>query len=41
VVTYVGPDGDFRIAVPSGSCRSRHPQNVFTKWCYRFAKIPF
>lgn len=31
IVTYVCPDGDVRISVPSRNWVSRQPQNVFTK----------
>ena len=29
------------MAVPSGSCLSRQPQNVFSRWWHRFAKERF
>ena len=31
VVTQVCPSGSRQITVPSGSCSSRQPQNVFSK----------
>ena len=35
------PEGEVRIRVPSGSCFSPHPQNVFTKWWHRLAEEHF